>query len=95
MTHPILDIALDAFNAFDRDQNPDAFIDIRSMMLDLSDHTLTIARCNELDDCAIIHLDLDDELAELTMIAIFDRSTNELRSLILDSDSTTMIIPLP
>lgn len=89
--HPIIDLALDAFDAYDASIN-DHPIAIRSMMLDLSDYTLTIARADAFDDIAIINLDLDDELHELTMIAIFDRDDLTIRRLTLHADTDILDI---
>lgn len=83
MTNSIIPIILDAFDAHASRLDSDSPIAIRDMILD---QTLTIARCDAFDDCAILHLDLDDELHEITLIAIYDRADLELRSLTLHSD---------
>lgn len=85
----ILDIALDALDARDRDMNPDSPIAIRDMMIRASCYTM---RADLFDDMTMIHLDLDDEMHELALIAIHDRDTNELRKLILHSDSDILDI---
>jgi len=83
ITSNIANRMLDAFEL-----HPDA-MPIRDMILD---HTLTITRADISADIAILHLDIDDELHELTLIAIFDRDDLNIQTLILNSDSTTRII---
>lgn len=92
--HPIAPRMLDALDAYDAFQNEHS-IAIRSCLLDLTDYTLTIARCDAFDDCAILNLDLDDELPELTLIAIFDRESLTMRRLILHCDTDILDNILP
>lgn len=77
-----------------------AFDDFNDDSTPILDYTFSATasdpiRADILDDCLTLHLDLDDELHEILMIAIFDRATNELSSLILNADSSTIIIPIP
>lgn len=86
--NPIIDIALDAFDTFNRTLDDDA-TPIRDYTTRISSYTM---RCDLTDDMTMIHLDLDDELHDLSLIAIHDRDTNELTSLILHADATTETI---
>lgn len=82
----ITDIALDAFDRFNPDDTP-----IRDYLLSTESHTM---RADIFDDITMIHCTLDDELADIILIATHDRDTNELHTLILHSDSEPMIINL-
>jgi hypothetical protein len=89
-TNAIIDIALDAFDAFALANDPTSPpIAIRDMTTRIDAYTM---RCDLTDDMTMMHLALNDELHDLALIAIHDRDTNELTSLILNSDATTMII---
>ena len=85
----ILDTALDAFDRFNADRDADEFFAIRDI---ITDTTICSMRCDLLTDIATIHLDLDDELHDMTLIAIYDRDSLELHTLILNADTDTQII---
>ena len=78
------------FNAYATDCDPDDAYALTDA--DILDHTLAITRCNMLDDTATLNIQLDDELADITLIAIYDRDSLNIRHMILDADSTTATI---
>lgn len=93
--HPIFNAMLDAFDAHARaNDNFDETESLRDMILtDPAPYTTTF-RANSLDDCAILRLDLDDELETMTLIAFYQRDTLTLRDLIFDTDCTAAMINL-
>lgn len=78
------------FNAYATDCDPDDAYSLTDD--DILDHTLAITPCNIIDDTATLHLTLNDELRDLTMIAIYDRDSLDIRHMIFDADSTIATI---
>ena len=91
MTNSIEPRMIAAFNTYATDCDPDDAYEL--IDADILDRTLTIARADTFDDIAILNLQLNDELHELTLIAIFDRDTLAIRAMTLHSDNT--ITPIP
>lgn len=87
---PIARRMIAIFNAYSTDCDPDDAYAITDA--DILSHDLAITRCNMLDDTATLHLALDDELLDLTLIAIYDRDSLHIRHMILDADSTAATI---
>lgn len=84
-TRSITDRMLDAFDAF--------ATELELPLRDLITRTeLTTMPLNSLDDIAILRCELNDDLRELELIAIFDRDSTFIRNIMLNSDSTLATI---